>query len=56
MFYTKSCSAEMHKKGQQCTELVEKTANKLSGGAVAVMLLAIQKENLEINIKEAVQR
>ena len=56
MFYTKFCPAGMHKKGQQCTELVEKTANELSGGAVAVMLLAIQKENLEINIKEAIRR
>ena len=56
MFYTKLCSAGMHKKGQQCTDLVEKTANELSGGAVAVMLLAIQKENLEINIKEAIRR
>lgn len=46
----------MHKKSQQCTELVEKTANELSGGGVAVMLLAIQKENLELSIKQAVRR
>ena len=55
MFYTKLCPAGMHKKNQPCTELVEKTANELSGGAVAVMLLAIQKGNLEMSIKEAVR-
>ena len=56
MFYAKFCPAGMHKEGQQCTELVEKTANELSGGAVAVMLLAIQKENLQLSIKQAVRR
>jgi hypothetical protein len=46
----------MHEKGQQCTELVEKTANELSGAVVAIMLLAVQKDNLELSIKQAVQR
>ena len=44
----------MHKKGQHCTELVEKTANKLSSHVVAIMLLAVQKDNLELSIKQAV--
>jgi hypothetical protein len=46
----------MHKEGQRCTELIEKTANELSGGAAALILLAVQKDNLELNIKEAVRR
>jgi hypothetical protein len=56
MFFAEFCPAGMHKKGQQCTELVEKTANELSSGAVAVMLLAVQKDNLELNIKHAVKQ
>jgi hypothetical protein len=48
--------AEMHKHGQQCTELIETTANALSGGAVTLMLLTVQKDNLELNINRAVER
>jgi len=46
----------MHKPSQKCTELVEKTANELSSDVVAGMLIAIQKENLELSIKQAVRR
>jgi len=46
----------MDKPGQKCTELIEKTSNALSSGIVALMLLAVQKDNLELNIKKAVQR
>jgi hypothetical protein len=57
MYYcANSCPAEMHKHGQKCTELIEKTGNELSSGVVALMLLAVQKDNLELNIKQAVQR
>ena len=45
----------MHKHGQRCTELIEKTANALSSGVVTLMLLAVQKNNLELNIKQAVE-
>ena len=31
------------------------TADALSGGAVALMLLAVQKDNLELNIKQAIK-
>jgi hypothetical protein len=51
-----SCPAEMHKPGQKCTELIEKTANELSSGVVALMLLAVQKDNLELSINQAVRR
>jgi hypothetical protein len=46
----------MHKEGQQCTDLLEKTANELSSGIVAIMLLAVQKDSLELSIKQAVRR
>jgi hypothetical protein len=47
---------EMHKDGQRCIELIEKTANELSGGAAALILLAVQKGNLELSIKQAIRR
>jgi hypothetical protein len=31
------------------------TADALSGGVVALMLLAVQKDNLELNIKQAIK-
>jgi hypothetical protein len=46
----------MHKSSQKCTELVETTANELSSDIVAAMLMAVQKENLELSIKQAVRR
>jgi hypothetical protein len=45
----------MHRPSQRCAELIETTANALSGGAVALILLAIQKNNLELNINRAVE-
>jgi hypothetical protein len=45
----------MHKPGRSCAALIEMTANALSGNIVAVMLLAIQKDNLEPNIKQAIK-
>jgi hypothetical protein len=44
----------MHKPGQHCSGLIEMTAQTLPSGA-ALILLAIQKNNLELNIKWAVQ-
>jgi hypothetical protein len=41
--------------GQSCSDLIEKTANALSGDAVALMFLAVQKDNLEPNIKQAIK-
>jgi len=46
---------KMHKPGQQCNGLIEMTANALSDGVVALMLLAVQKDhNLELSIKHAI--
>ena len=55
MYYADHCRVGMHKYGQGCTDLLEMTANTLSGGAVALILLTIQKDNLELNIKQAIQ-
>jgi len=48
--------AEMQKHRQQCDGLIELTANALSDGAVALMLVAVQRDNLELSIKQAVRR
>ena len=45
----------MHEHGRRCTDLIEMTANSLSGNVVSLMLLAVQKDNLEPNIKQAVK-
>jgi hypothetical protein len=47
--------AGMHKPDQRCTELIEKTTGALSSGVIALMLLAVQKYNLEPNINQAVK-
>jgi hypothetical protein len=42
--------------GQKCTALIETTANALSRDIVGLMLVAVQKDNLELSIKEAVNQ
>jgi len=46
----------MQKHEQRCPGLIEMTANALSDGAVALMLVAVQRDNLELNIKQAIRR
>ena len=46
----------MHKNGQLCTDLITLTADSLSGGVVALMLLAVQKDNLEVSINHAIKK
>jgi len=46
----------MHKDGQQCTDLIKLTANSLSGDVVALMLVAVQKDNLEVSINHAIKQ
>jgi hypothetical protein len=55
MYNTYFCHADMHKNAQGCTDLIEMTADALTGGAVALILLAIQKNNLELNTKQAIK-
>ena len=45
----------MHKHDQRCTKLIEVTANALSGRAVALMLIAVQRDNLELSVRKAVE-
>ena len=45
----------MHMRDQRCTDLIEVTANALSGGVVTLMLMAVQRDNLELSINKAVE-
>ena len=45
----------MHKHDQRCTDLIEVTADALSAGVVALMLSAVQSDNLELSIKQAIK-
>ena len=45
----------MHKPDQKCTDLIEATANALGAGVVALMLMAVQRNNLELSVKQAVE-
>ena len=56
MYYTNLYPAGMHKTDQRCNGLIELTANTLSGGAVALMLLAVQRDSLELSINQAIRR
>ena len=48
-------SVGMHKPDQKCSDLIEATANALGGGIVALMLLAVQRDNLELSVNQAIQ-
>ena len=47
----------MHRDDQHegVADLIEVTTNVLSGGTVALMLLAVQRNNLELSIKQAIK-
>jgi hypothetical protein len=45
----------MNKPGKRCTPLLEETIDALSGNVVSLMLLSVQKDNMELNIKKAVE-
>jgi len=47
---------EMHKLNARCNKLVEEMAAALNDDAVALMLLAVQRSNLELSVKLAVTR
>ena len=46
----------MHEPNQRCTELIEVTAKALRGDVVDLMLMAVQRDNLELSVKQAVER
>ena len=47
---------EMHTEDSRCNELIEKTAEALDEDVVALMLSAVQKDNLELSVKIALDR
>ena len=49
-------SAEMHQQNRRCDNIVEKTAAALNEDIVALMLLAVQRDNLELSVKTALNR
>ena len=56
LYFAKFYAIGMHKNGQQCMDLITLTANSLSGGVVTLMLVAVQKDNLEVSINQAITR
>ena len=56
LLFSNFCPAGMHKDSQQCTDLIKLTVNSLSGGVVALMLVAVQKDNLEVSINHAIKQ
>ena len=56
LYFANFSPAEMHKDGQQCTDLITLTANSLSGDVVTLMLVAVQKDNLEVSLNHAIKR
>jgi hypothetical protein len=45
----------MHKPGQPCTDLIDVTASALSVGVVSLMLMAVQRDNLELSVRQAIK-
>ena len=45
----------MHKPDQKCTDLIEATADALNAGVVALMLMAVQRDNLELSVDQAIK-
>ena len=43
-------------KETRCNDLIEKTAEVLNEDVVALMLLAVQRGNLELSVKTALSR
>ena len=53
--HVNSCPVGMHKHDERCTDLIEATANALNKDVVTLMLMAVQRDNLELNVKKAVE-
>ena len=50
------CSTEMHRQNGHCDDLIQKTAGALDENVVALMLLAVQNDNLKLSVKVALNR
>ena len=51
--YMLICFVEMHRPNSCCDELIEKTAAALNDDVITLMLLALQRGNLELCVKLA---
>ena len=49
-------SAGMHIQNRRCDDLIEKTVATLNDDVVASLLLAVQRSNLELSVKSALNR
>ncbi|KAH9027390.1 hypothetical protein EDB85DRAFT_112960 [Lactarius pseudohatsudake] len=47
---------QMHREHMRCDKLIETTAAALNDGIIGLMLLAVQKDNLELSVKTALKR
>ena len=56
VYHANRLCAGMHIAGRTCTDLIEMTANALSGDVAALMLVAVQKNSLELSIQQAIKR
>ena len=46
----------MHRQNGSCNDLIEKTAVALNENIVALMLLAVQRDNLVLSVKTALHQ
>lgn len=46
----------MHRENGRCDKLIENTAAALNEDIVALMLLAVQRDNFELSVKIALNR
>ena len=46
----------MHRQNKRCDDIIEKTAAALNEDMVAMMLLSVQRGNLELGVKIALNR
>ena len=54
--YADACVAEMHMQNSRCDNLIEGTATALNSDIIALMLLAVQRDNLQLSVKTALNR
>ncbi|KAH9171583.1 hypothetical protein EDB89DRAFT_1852184 [Lactarius sanguifluus] len=47
---------QMHRQNRRCDDLIEKTAAALNGDTISLMLLTVQKSNLTLSVKTALNR
>ena len=48
--------AEMHMQNSHCDDLIENTAAALNQDILALMLLAVQRDDLQLSVKVALNR